>query len=654
MTPNPHPITTPPQRAHCKMTELLGECIQAVLAFPKGDETAQYAQYLSLHSTEAGVSLVAQPPDGHTTATSPSPTKLAQDCGTTFHTLLNMPAHSANIARLLTDTRYTHIPFWTGILNAVNGGILKAASDATRTPEAARRVCFMFMCCVAGEKMLAARHTASSTPAKPSSGASAGAPLLKDEVALWRERVVCGGTSATPAARLALPLVEALYLPQHLNLRNLTTHGYLEDVDVRYCSLALVVLLLLAECMQAPAATPYTIPGAELVVAAVEPDLQGVLCDEVDRGVVARRTMLLLLQIEARLRALFCDVNEGLSKADAAARMDAYYITLDGYGQRSRHEVVLAPTTTTGTPNRLPDLLGGALYSLLLDLFMSAGGPNLRGVFVHGLCDLGVLFADGDAQEDELFWLRLLQMVHDDVVGMGDGAPRLVTQYPCPGVCHPTAILARGIAAAEAALEGLKTACGALSLDIVDSTVVVSRGGQTLCVADDAALCERVRSVTEDPFAALSELLQVVPQVTAGGLVELVVAPKGVNCHVDVARCVASAAGSMAGVVEEVAGVCAGGAARSNKRRALVLHMVASVPLVARLSAFALQYLHAAVRNHNVTSAFAAKLLQATSQLAGWTEAGCPGGAEKHADRIKQFASSRAVQTAAEHWQSLS
>ena len=61
-----------------------------------------------------------------------------------------------------------------------------------------------------------------------------------------------------------------------------------------------------------------------------------------------------------------------------------YFSTLDGFGQRSKHQLLLDPTLrSSGEPNRLPAVLGRGLHALLLDLFLHGGGPALRARYAH-------------------------------------------------------------------------------------------------------------------------------------------------------------------------------------------------------------------------------------------------------------------------------
>lgn len=82
--------------------------------------------------------------------------------------------------------------------------------------------------------------------------------------------------------------------------------------------------------------------------------------------------------------------------------VDQYYVTLDGFGQRYIHQVVLDPClhmsnspsehTKPAQANQfLSQLSIGSLHALL-DLFVHEEGPRIRAVFSHGMvCLLPIL-----------------------------------------------------------------------------------------------------------------------------------------------------------------------------------------------------------------------------------------------------------------------
>ena len=96
---------------------------------------------------------------------------------------------------------------------------------------------------------------------------------------------------------------------------------------------------------------------------------------------------ILCILLEHCLRIEWCHCNSGM-QAHVTARPNAYYVTLDGHGQRHLHDVLLDPYLSTGSKNQLIPTLGGSLTALLTDLFCAPnGGPNLRATVSHGIWD---------------------------------------------------------------------------------------------------------------------------------------------------------------------------------------------------------------------------------------------------------------------------
>jgi hypothetical protein len=81
--------------------------------------------------------------------------------------------------------------------------------------------------------------------------------------------------------------------------------------------------------------------------------------------------------LEQCLRRVFAVVNQ--LPGHFFALTGRYYTTLDGYGQRDRHQLLLHPRLEDGGgPNGVWDELGDGTLACLLDLFMFDGGPNIR------------------------------------------------------------------------------------------------------------------------------------------------------------------------------------------------------------------------------------------------------------------------------------
>jgi len=96
--------------------------------------------------------------------------------------------------------------------------------------------------------------------------------------------------------------------------------------------------------------------------------------------------------LEHSLRLLWCRVNS--RPKDEIARSGNYYVTLDGIGQKDKHDVMVnaylssCNDTTEDVqqkPNQLINVLDRDCFSLLLDLYASPTGPNIRSTVAHGI-----------------------------------------------------------------------------------------------------------------------------------------------------------------------------------------------------------------------------------------------------------------------------
>jgi hypothetical protein len=99
-------------------------------------------------------------------------------------------------------------------------------------------------------------------------------------------------------------------------------------------------------------------------------------------------SVILTILIEHSLRLRWCDANH--RPEDAIARPGSFYVTLDGHGQKHKHDIVLHPYLLDGPSkrNELVNQLDGNTMALLSDLFISGcGGPNIRASLAHGLWD---------------------------------------------------------------------------------------------------------------------------------------------------------------------------------------------------------------------------------------------------------------------------
>ncbi|KAG1687214.1 hypothetical protein DVH05_005328 [Phytophthora capsici] len=249
-------------------------------------------------------------------------------------------------------------------------------------------------------------------------------------------------TALLPSSLLRLLLI--LFLPSGLNLRNLAWHGFLTPAEFPKCFGSLTLLLIMAlpryfhqeseetelfridnfddkfiiqekdtEMQKGLVATLRTESSAsrqEMVrrwtSAPIIPFGRSNLLQRVIEALVERGDELWFLfavfpVLEHTLRLEFLRVNQeraGLSSAYGLAQIDAYYSTLDGFGQKDKHQVLLHPavlldskdgdTTLEFVGNALYQTLPFASLAILLDLFMMSSGPNLRAKFCHGEADL--------------------------------------------------------------------------------------------------------------------------------------------------------------------------------------------------------------------------------------------------------------------------
>ncbi|CAM9412106.1 unnamed protein product, partial [Scytosiphon promiscuus] len=106
--------------------------------------------------------------------------------------------------------------------------------------------------------------------------------------------------------------------------------------------------------------------------------------------------------LEHGLRCLFSCAND--SPGHLFAHLRQYYSTLDGFGQKARHQLLLDQEIRgrPGQLNLLLDALGPGLSAVLLDLFMMSAGPNLRGKVAHGEMDISRVFSCSTTPSPEI------------------------------------------------------------------------------------------------------------------------------------------------------------------------------------------------------------------------------------------------------------
>ena len=220
-----------------------------------------------------------------------------------------------------------------------------------------------------------------------------------------------------------------IFLPSGINLRNLLWHGFLipeelgdfafflsiiaclrrtfEDVLSRYC--------ISPKSYPSLARSSYMDFWGEATVLVNSGRAESLLQDSLmvlpGRAPILRsafhdfseeRYISFLLKVipslEHGLRLIFCLVNN--LPQYLLAEEGHYYSTLDGFGQKSKHQLLLHPllhvnsapsddlSPRGGAENLLPGSLGRGEYALLLDLFFTEAGYNLRGKFAHGEIDM--------------------------------------------------------------------------------------------------------------------------------------------------------------------------------------------------------------------------------------------------------------------------
>ncbi|KAL3659849.1 hypothetical protein V7S43_015152 [Phytophthora oleae] len=254
-----------------------------------------------------------------------------------------------------------------------------------------------------------------------------------------------------------LRLLKILFLPSGLNLRNLVWHGFLTPAEFPKCFGSLTLLLIMAlpryfhremvetELFRIDSFDDRFIIQADDrehsemqkgIVAALRAELPASRQEAFRRWTTApfipfgrsnllRRAIEALVErgdelwflfavfpvLEHALRLEFLRVNQkraGLSSAYGLAQIDAYYSTLDGFGQKDKHQVLLHPAVLLDSKDDEEDAImlesmGNALYenlpfaslAVLLDLFMMSSGPNLRAKFCHGEASLSSFLSNG-------------------------------------------------------------------------------------------------------------------------------------------------------------------------------------------------------------------------------------------------------------------
>jgi hypothetical protein len=221
-----------------------------------------------------------------------------------------------------------------------------------------------------------------------------------------------------------------LFLPSGLNLRNLIWHGFLssQEFESKYFYLFISIRLTCEELLKSqnisltfrpfsqrhsvyspfhifkvpfqtlPASSLLSISPRSLFLLPIHYRLTLSALNDFQSGNHLHCILKLLPALEHSLRYLFCLCNR--LPEYLVAQENTYYSTLDGFGQRSKHQLLLDPFlhprhhtnsptdfssefSSSTSRNHLPDVLGTGAYSLLVDLFFSDAGTNLRSKFAH-------------------------------------------------------------------------------------------------------------------------------------------------------------------------------------------------------------------------------------------------------------------------------
>lgn len=234
-----------------------------------------------------------------------------------------------------------------------------------------------------------------------------------------------------------LQLLKILFLPSGLNLRNLVWHGFVIPADVPKCwgSLTFVLIVAVAEYLpgneedsgssslfstgsydsrfvldESTMPPDWTCESLDSILkisasSAFVPSGRIRLVERALRALLVDQDELLFLfallpVLEHAVRMEFLHLNQrkfGISSEYGRAQIDAYYSTLDGFGQREKHQVLLHPrilleSSSDVRPfNALYGDLPVASLAIWLDLFMMASGPNLRAKLCHGEASLATL-----------------------------------------------------------------------------------------------------------------------------------------------------------------------------------------------------------------------------------------------------------------------
>ena len=257
--------------------------------------------------------------------------------------------------------------------------------------------------------------------------AKQGSAPLKDLIERLYEMEAKGSSSTSLA-----PVLRTLLLPTKsggINLRNLVLHGFLSEISAKWFSLALIILNTLEEAVPTKtngnpksngaefSATKYqsmrtlaesgqSILRSHIALHKLEcqakefvptshhgllrfllRNLAPTIFDESLTPLSVTFIALMCVLLEHSLRLMWCEANG--RHDDTKAQPNTYYVTLDGHGQKTIHDVIVLPFLMNGERNSLVQELGAPMCSLLSDLFTSPSpeAPNIRSAVFHGTFD---------------------------------------------------------------------------------------------------------------------------------------------------------------------------------------------------------------------------------------------------------------------------
>ncbi|KAI9325180.1 hypothetical protein BDR26DRAFT_879891 [Obelidium mucronatum] len=234
-------------------------------------------------------------------------------------------------------------------------------------------------------------------------------------------------------------VLETLFLPTGLNIRNLVWHGFIIETEIHESYLDLMVLIIcdLSGLNQSDILDAGKSDGTAWSIRSFDnhPNLQkyhdfpqaagNVLqslnthefidstsfVPDTHKGLLKHgitflkngQELLFLFSslpvLEHSIRCLFSSENN--VPDIALAHTDSYFSTLDGFGQKHKHQILLDPLVlATGDENKILALLNfgdgdrdvAGCLAVLLDLFLMERGPSVRGKLCHGEACLDSLF----------------------------------------------------------------------------------------------------------------------------------------------------------------------------------------------------------------------------------------------------------------------